>query len=117
MILRAMDTVLTQVAYTVEHEFNSAEANISQFSNAPYLHKYILTDDEKLRYTIFQPRLLQMLAGYQKAYPHYSDIRILLANGIEDVRMTAGLNEFTPETKVIPPYFESLRHFTGEVYS
>ena len=117
MTLQAMDTALVRLAHTIRNTLNNDRANIDQFASSPYLNKYLLIEDQRLRYTIFQPKLIQTFLGYQKAYPHYSDIRILLPNGYEDVRITTRQIKNTFKNSSPPRYFESLRQFNGDVYT
>ena len=64
----------------------TALANIRLFANDILVRKYLLTGDEALRYTLLQAPLLRLFRSYQKAFPEYVEIRILLPDGYEEVR-------------------------------
>jgi len=100
-----METALLESKYQemrvrlqqIEMRFNSlvdtAIANIELFSDSHLLHKYVLLESEEDRYELLQPALLNLFAGYQKAYPEYIEIRVIYPDGYEDTRFAiAGMN-------------------------
>ena len=86
--LGQMRTLLEQVELSSKSHLDTAKANIKLFSGSNLLKKYILTQDEVDRYTLMQPPLLRLLSSYQRAYPEYYELRILLPDGYEDTRST-----------------------------
>ncbi|MEA2079272.1 MAG: hypothetical protein U9P00_05330, partial [Pseudomonadota bacterium] len=80
-------------------EVETARANIELFANHALIKKYILTSDEEERYTLLQAPALRVLASFQKAFPNYYEIRILLPDGYEDIRRTSvsSLDNLTEE--------------------
>ena len=88
--LNEMSTLLEQVDQHIRLYIESAESNITLFSNSPLLKKYMLEDNKEVRYSLIQPSLLTLFDSYQQSYPEYYEIRILLVSGYEDVRATVG---------------------------
>ena len=86
--LGQMQTLLDQVELSTKFYHNTAKANIKLFSGSNLLKKYILTQDDSDRYTLMQPPLVRLFASYQRAYPEYYELRILLPDGYEDTRST-----------------------------
>ena len=84
--LDQMDTLLEQVGRQVQDHLRTTRANLDLFSESVLLHSYLLTEDEDERYTLMQPSLLRLFASYQKSYPDYYEIRVLLPDGYEDAR-------------------------------
>lgn len=67
---------------------DTAKANIELFAGSNLITRYLLVADEGERYALLQPSLLALLASYQRAYPDYEELRILLPDGYEDTRST-----------------------------
>ena len=87
-MLAQMDDLINQVNSNLEKNITTAIANIDLFSRSNLVKKYILTEDESTRYTLMQPSLMRLFSSYQRAYPDYYELRILLNDGYEDVRST-----------------------------
>ena len=115
--IREMTSVLDQLARNVDVVIRTIESNIELFSNSVYLEKYMLIDDESVRYNLMQPRLLEIFAGYQDAYPNYSEIRVILPDGYEDTRVTIDQIPNVTDEEADSPYFQALQEFDGNVYS
>lgn len=65
---------------------SNTRANLELFSNDAIINKYVMTSEES-RYDLFMPTLLRLFSRYQKVYPEYIEIRIILPNGSVDARM------------------------------
>ena len=85
-VLERMDTLLEQLELTISSNRKNAESNIAFFSGAPILRNYISSTDKKSRHDMLQIPLLQLFAEYNRAYPNYYEIRVILPDGHEDVR-------------------------------
>ena len=80
--------MVTQLESRAYSQITSALANIDVYSVDPMLQLYLLTDDADERYALLQRPLLAKLSSIQKAYPEYYEIRVLLANGEEDLLLS-----------------------------
>jgi signal transduction histidine kinase/DNA-binding response OmpR family regulator len=89
LILGEMKNHLQNVTQNFEATLRNALANLELFSNSNLLQKYVLTTNDVERYRLMLQPLLRQFAGYQKAYPDYYEIRVLLPDGYEDARATA----------------------------
>ncbi|MBI3774362.1 MAG: EAL domain-containing protein [Gammaproteobacteria bacterium] len=92
-----VETVLDQLTRQIQSEVHSTEANIQLFANAPLLGRYLTTPSSTERYTLIQPTLMRLFHSYQRAYPDYREIRLLLPNGDEDIRITTLGQEHSPD--------------------
>ncbi len=88
----ATDTLMAQIATLLQqtaqqvHSFEqTVSANIHLFAASDMLRGYLLADEDT-RYEVLQHPLLNLLTSYQKAYPDYIEIRVILPNGYEDAR-------------------------------
>lgn len=107
--LERMDTLLDQISRQVSTKIATVRANSALFANAKQLYEYALAKDEADRYDLFQQPLLRLFATYQKAYPEYFEIRVLLPDGFEDTRLAPiGLANVT-EKEGATPLFEKIR--------
>lgn len=117
--LSEMTTLLDNVSNHVTSVINTAKANIDLFSNSVLLEKYLKTKDVNERYSLMQPVLLDEFAGYQKAYPQYYEIRVLLPDGYEDIRATVGNIPNVTEQEAGSEFFHQLKqteHLYSQVY-
>jgi predicted signal transduction protein with EAL and GGDEF domain len=84
-ITQEISTVTNTSASLINHQFQSAYSNLQLFTNSVALTRYLKTGDE--RYSLLQPSLMRQFAKYQKAYPEYFEIRLILPDGFEDTRV------------------------------
>ncbi|WP_221250787.1 bifunctional diguanylate cyclase/phosphodiesterase [Desulfuromonas versatilis] len=112
-----MDTKLSQLSRQLETIRQTALANLELFSEAALLTQYLQTGDDLERYSLVQPPLLRLFASYQRAYPQYQEIRVLLPDGYEDARMAVpGVPNRTEEENQTP-FFISLAAGQEKVHS
>jgi len=79
---------LDNIEQGVNAYINTARSNIELFASSSMITRYLLVEDEGERYTLLQPSLLALLSSYQRAFPHYQEMRVLLPDGYEDTRST-----------------------------
>ena len=96
---------LDQTEKLINLKIDTALSNIKLFSGSGLLEKYILTEDETTRYVLLQGPLQRLFSSYQKAYPDYYEIRVILPDGYEDTRQVSvpvnNLTEFEQDTPFI----------------
>jgi C4-dicarboxylate-specific signal transduction histidine kinase len=86
--------ILNQIKSNLDVKIVNARSNVALFSNSELLKNYLSIEDRSERYALVQPALLRQFISYQKAYPEYYDIQILLPDGHEDARsVAAGLRK------------------------
>ncbi len=117
LTLRELDAVVNQLGNRVEATLLAAETSVGLFAQAPLLRRYVLTTDTMERYGLLQPALLRLFTGYQRAYPEYYEIRLLLPNGFEDTRKTLGRIPNHSDNEADQPWFRRLRDVADERYS
>ena len=115
--LSQMETMLDQLEQRVQITLQTSLANLELFANSPLLKKYLLTGAESGRYQLMQPALLQLFASYQKAYPEYHEIRVLLPDGHEEVRLIRGALLDDGAADQMENYFEALQRSQGDFYT
>jgi diguanylate cyclase (GGDEF)-like protein len=112
-----MDKALDQLSSQLDYIVQTAEANVDLFAQSDLLQKYVVTDDESQRFILMQPGLLRQFASYQRAYPHYFEIRVLMPDGFEDTRyVSRGIPNRT-EDEAETPYFRAMSEHTEAVFS
>lgn len=82
-----METLLEQYALYADSLIHSAESNVRLVSNNELLRRYMVTQSEEERYEILQPLLMKQLQSYQKTYPLYYELRLIMPDGFEDFRL------------------------------
>ena len=115
--LHQMELVLQQLEQRVQTTLQTSYANLDLFANSPLLKKYLLTTDEQSRYQLLQPALLQLFASYQNAYPDYYEIRLLAADGYEEIRLTLENIPNKIDDESHSAFFRALQQESGEFYT
>jgi hypothetical protein len=101
-----METLLDQGGRQVHDRLQTTRANLELFSESVLLQSYLLNEDEEERYT-----LLRLFGSYQKSYPNYYEIQVLLPDGYEDTRLaTDGLRKLWSTGSVHNPASLSQHH-------
>jgi diguanylate cyclase (GGDEF)-like protein len=112
-----MATLLNQISLQMNAELRAAAAHIQVMAKSKLIERYVLTEDVEQRFLLLQPALLDQLASFQKTEPAFYEIRVLLADGSEDVRSVVTPLPNVTEAEGETPLFEAIRDFDGEVYS
>ncbi|MDH3217885.1 MAG: diguanylate cyclase, partial [Candidatus Krumholzibacteria bacterium] len=115
--LGQMSTLLEQIQLQVESYVETAKTNIDLFSNVSLIQRYLLDDDEIERYELLQGPVLTLLSNYQKGYPSYYEIRILLPDGYEDTRSTITPLANVTEEESESEFFKALVSEEDKIYS
>jgi diguanylate cyclase (GGDEF)-like protein len=115
--LEQISTLLAQVRTQAQSELDTAHANLGVVANFSLLERYMVTEDQGERYTLMQPSLLRLFADFQKTYPHYYEIRILLPDGYEDARSTVGAIANVTEEEGDSAFFKALKASDQPVFT
>ncbi len=113
---RQMETLLNQSALHIQSDIKTAIANIGLFSESELLHQYLLADEAD-RYQLWQAPLLKLFSAYAQAYPDYYEIRVLLPDGYEDTRFTAGNIPNAREEEGDSWWFQEMKKSQHPVYT
>ncbi len=108
-LFRQMSTLLDQVEHGAQNHLSTVRSNIDLFSGSQLLVNYVLTKDETDRYSLLQPALMRLFSSYQRAYPDYYELRILLQGGYEDMRLTKAPLPNKTEYEHKSEYFRQLQ--------
>jgi diguanylate cyclase (GGDEF)-like protein len=104
-----LDVRLQQIRYELRSMRRTALANVELFAGARLVRDYVLETSKEDRYELFQPALLSLFASYQRAYPEYEEIRILLPDGYEDARYARADIGNATEFEAELPVFKALQ--------
>ena len=112
---REMTTAAAQLRLGLQATIQTTIANVELLSHSTLVQQYALTEDERQRYTLLQPALLNLFANYQTVYPDYYEILFLSPNGYEDTRATIGDAPNATEEEGDTPYFQRLASHQDKV--
>lgn len=115
--LSQMSLLLDQIERQMTTFIDTARANVGLFSSSNLLQRYLLIEDAAERYGLLQPALLKQFASYQKAYPAYYEIRLLLPDGYEDTRLTLPPLPNVTEDESDTAYFQAMRRSGYDFFS
>ncbi len=101
--------LLNRIGNRLERSIDTAKANIELIADDQLVKKYLLTEDEGERYNLLQRPLEQKLASLQSVYPDYFELRVLLADGFEDIRVVSPWLANKTEQEGSTAYFQQLR--------
>lgn len=107
---------LSNFGSRMQQMLDTSATNLDLFSESELLQRYLLTVDEETRYSLLQPAVLNLLSSYQRAYPDYYELRLLLPDGYEDTRATVGVIPNRSEYEAQSPWFQALRTSSGSVF-
>ncbi|WP_439860589.1 bifunctional diguanylate cyclase/phosphodiesterase [Pseudomonas sp. MBLB4136] len=110
VLLRSLDEQVQQLIAT-------ASANLAVFSDDPLVKKYLLTADAEERYALLQRPLQRKLSSIQQVFPEYYEIRILLPDGFEDLRIDDGKLPNLTEDEGHNPLFVAMQEAVPGGYS
>ncbi len=111
-----MSSLLSDTERQLTNLYDRTAANTALFAQSPLLQRYVLTEDEYLRWSLMQPSLIQLFQSYQSAYPGYVEIRLLNPDGTEDTRVAVGDFSIGPEELGNPEWLQQLREHNGPVF-
>ncbi len=81
-----VESTVVQVSRQIGNLVDNAQANANLFADNQQLKNYLLTADESIRYDLLYRPLQQEFIGFQKSFPHYYELRVILPDGFEDLR-------------------------------
>ncbi len=116
-VFAGMQVAADYLRDSVATEVRTAEANLALFAANNLVRKYVLASDEEERYALLQGPVLRVFAGIQDAFPTYSEIRILLPDGYEDIRRITGHWPNRTEEEAENPLFRAMAAAAPASYS
>lgn len=116
-VLSERANLLSQMSDQVTQTIKTIEANAQLFSGSKLLHDYLFIEDNWERYALFLPSLATLFRSYQRAYPDYFELRVLLPDGYEDCRITTTDIPNRFDTEENNPYFQGLKTHTSDTSS
>lgn len=87
-ILRQMASLTRQISISAQTASETMKANAILFSGSGLLKTFLFTPEEE-RYHFALLPMLNLFSSYNKAYPAYEEIRVVLPDGYEDARFSA----------------------------
>ncbi len=112
-----MRASMERLVVQMNTELETSLANIELFSKHTLVKKYLLTRDEKQRYTLMLPPLLRLFKSFQEAFPSYYEIRVLLTDGYEDMRLTWPHIDNKTDDEADSPFFQELAEARDQNYA
>ncbi|MCB1877085.1 MAG: HAMP domain-containing protein, partial [Chromatiales bacterium] len=85
---RALEATLTQHVRELATLERNARNTLAVLSENAILRRYLAVEDEYQRVYVMQRSLLSVFAGFQQAYPEFTEIRLIYPDGYEDTRRT-----------------------------
>lgn len=83
-IEQRVEQILTQVSQDVQQYLRTNTASLDLLAKNEVLQRYLLIDDEFVRFGIYQKNILKIFSGFNEVFPNYYEIKILQADGYED---------------------------------
>ena len=106
-----MTPLLDQIESSTKSQLRTARANASLFSNTDLIRRYTRTDLPPARKAALEPAILELLFDYQLAYPEYYEIRIVTADGKEQLRsVLGGVKNLTADESATAYFMDISRH-------
>ncbi|MBF0295298.1 MAG: response regulator [Magnetococcales bacterium] len=100
---------LAQATTGIRARLEALHSHLEVFSQSEILEKYLHYTNEEERYTLMQPTLIRLFAGFQRAVEEYYEVRLLLPDGFEDTRVTTFDLPNRTEQEADNPFFQRLK--------
>lgn len=110
-------TLLEQIRFHTESLMQTARANASLFASAEPVMQYIRREANDSRKADLKDEVMDLLFNYQIAYPEYYEIRILSADGQEELRSVIGNVQNLSTDESSTAYFLGSRDKPGVIYT
>ncbi len=107
-MLSQMASLTGQIALSEAEESKTTEANALLFSGSGLLKTFLFTPEEERYYFALLP-LLNLFSSYNKAYPDYEEIRVVLPDGFEDARYSANDAHNASESEASSQWFRQMQ--------
>ncbi|MBF0182393.1 MAG: response regulator [Magnetococcales bacterium] len=107
---------LAQATTGIRARLEALHSHLEVFSQSEILEKYLHVTNEEERYTLMQPTLIRLFAGFQRAVEEYYEIRLLLPDGFEDTRVTTFELPNRSEQEADTPFFQLLKQHGGQPF-
>lgn len=111
------DALMEQASTSIHAYLRGVHADAKLFAAADLLRNYLAAEDEADRHEIFQTPLLYQFSNYMAAHPEYYEIRVVLPDGHEDVRLAARGLANLQEDESGSPWFQELSRSTAESFA
>ena len=110
----SLELAVGRLALDANGEFDDAQRNLLFFSQTALVRGYAGTTDERKRFQLLQPSVIDFLAQVRATFPQFRDVRLLAADGSEDTRVAeTGMPEFAPPTG---PWLDELLSGTRDAF-
>jgi diguanylate cyclase (GGDEF)-like protein len=106
--VRQLGTLVHEAERHFQARLEAARADVLLFASSRALHRYMLVEDEAVRFRLLQPALLKLFASYQLANPEYYEIRVLLPDGYEDTRAVSSQIPNVTDEEAETGYFSAM---------
>ncbi len=103
--LEQLNTTLDHLNDNIQNQIAQAKTNVELISDAKIIDDYFIADEAD-RYSILQRPLSRLLSRYQESNPKYYEIRVLLPNGEEDLRLAPNLPNNVADNEFETVYFQ-----------
>ena len=102
-----LEVAVGRLALDVRGEMDDAQRNLLFFAQTALVRNYAGTTDERKRFQLLQPTVIDFLEEVRATFPQFRDIRLLAADGSEDTRVAeTSMPEVAPPAG---PWLEDLR--------
>jgi len=84
-----MKTSVSEFQNMMSAQLINVRSNVKLLANSHIVDQYVRIEDEERRYRLMYRPIISLFDDYQRVNQAYVEIRLLLADGYEDVRLTA----------------------------
>jgi HAMP domain-containing protein len=108
-------TLFNMYQSQIDNIARTAQSNLHLFSDYPLIKQYFLAETEEERYLVLYLPVQRQLHTIQKNYPEYYELRLLLPDGFEDLRMINRPLPNISEMELDSPLFSDLLAFENNM--
>jgi two-component system, sensor histidine kinase and response regulator len=115
--MAALEVALDRIQAATMSYLVTSQANVELFANSVVVRNYVRVEDERKRFSLLQPTLIDFFTGIQQAYPNYEEISLLLPDGFEDTRVALPGRPHGTKSVAASPFFQRLTVAATDSYS
>lgn len=114
-IKKQINDSIVQTQNALDSQLNALKANSDIFARSIVLNRYLLTEDENIRFNVMHRVLLKEFAAFMAVHPEYLEVSLIMPDGYEEVSSVnqGGIN--VTDEEVDTHYFKNIVESTSNI--
>ena len=106
---------IIQIQNTLDAQLTSVAANSAIFSQSVILNRYLLTEDESIRFNVMHKVLVKEFSSFINAHSEYIEISLIMPDGYEEVSLMRNGTANVTDEEQDTDYFKNIAESKSDV--